>query len=241
MKQCPVCKTNYTDDSLRFCLADGTALNSATDEQLTVLKRAGNNPLRVDIPSATVPTAFTPNTDPNPESSSSTWVKIVVAAVILGVIAIGAVGLVGAVFYYGTGGKEKEILAKSPTPTPPATATPDIEKERLKDEIANIQKKLDEQKVANVNTRPFPNDDDDDEQGSPITATVNSPNDGFLALRSMPDADRGERILRISHGAEVEINNCEKTRLRISGQTGRWCQIEYNGRTGWVFDAWLNY
>lgn len=237
MKQCPACKTTYTDDSLRFCLADGSALDSATDEQPTVVKRAGNNPLRVDIP----PAATLPTEKANAKSvagdSTRTWIKIVVTAVILEFIAIGAVGLIGAVFYYGTGGKEKEIFAKSPTPAP---ATPDTEKERLRDEIANIQKKLDEQKIANINTRPSPNEDDD-EQGSPITATVNSPNDGFLALRSIPDAEHGERILRIPHGAEVEINNCEKTKLTISGQTGRWCQIEYNGRTGWVFDAWLNY
>lgn len=237
MKQCPACKTAYTDDSLSFCLADGTALDSAIDEERTVVKRAGNNPLRVDIPAV----APLPSGKLNAKSaadSSGTWIKIVVAVLILGFIAIGAFGLIGAVFYYGTGGKEKEILTKSPTPTATVSATPDIEKERLLEEIANI----DEQKLANTNTRPVSNDEDDaDEQGSTITATVNSPKDGFLALRSIPDADRGERILRIPHGAEVEINNCEKARLKISGQTGRWCQVEYNGRTGWVFDAWLNY
>ncbi len=240
MKQCPACKTVYTDDSLSFCLADGTALDSATDEQPTVVKRAGNNPLRVDIPVAAAPRTEKQNAKSAAGDSSDKWIKIVVAVVILGIVAIGSVGLIGAVFYYETGGKEKEILAKSPTPAPTAAATPDIEKERLRDEIANIQKKLDEQKIANNNTRPSPNEDDD-ELGSPITATVNSPKDGFLALRSIPDAEHGERILRIPHGAEVEINNCEKTRLTISGQAGRWCQIEYNSRTGWVFDAWLNY
>lgn len=36
MKQCPKCNRNYTDDSLNFCLDDGTVLNSvsATDENL---------------------------------------------------------------------------------------------------------------------------------------------------------------------------------------------------------------
>lgn len=238
MKQCPACKTTYTDDSLSFCLADGTALDAGTDEQPTVVKKAVNIPMRVDIPSTAEKTAVMPKADPADEGASGTWIKIGLAVVILGIVALGAVGLIGAVFYYGTGGKEKDPAPKSPTPTPTATATPDAEKEKLRDELANIQKKLDEQKAANIDTRPSPNDDDQD---APITATVDSPNDGFLALRSMPDAERGERILRIPHGAEVVINNCENRRVTISGRTGRWCQIEYAGRTGWVFDAWLNY
>ena len=239
MKQCPTCKTTYTDDSLSFCLEDGAPLDTAADEQPTVVRNLGNNPMRVDIPSTAPSRTAVPPAAPGSEGSSAAWIKIVLAIVILGVIAIGAVGLIGAVFYYGTGGKEKDRPAKSPTPTPTATPTPDAEKERLRDEIANIQKRLEEQKT-NVNTRPFPVDDDD-EPAPPIAARVNSPGDGFLALRSMPDSERGERVARIPHGAEIEIYECEKTRVTISGRTGRWCQAEYNGRPGWVFDAWLNY
>lgn len=238
MKQCPACKTNYTDDSLSFCLADGAALDSATDEQPTVVKKAGNKAMRVDIGSMAASTVMRPAAEPIPKGSAGTWIKIALSIFVLGVLAIGAVGLIGAVFYYGSGGKEKEITAKSPMPT--ATATPDTEKERLRDELANIQKKLDERQKTNVNTNPFPSDNDDD-HGSTITATVNSPNDGFLALRSVPDAERGDRIARIPHGTEVELNNCEKTQVTIAGRSGRWCQVEYNGRTGWVFDAWLEY
>ncbi|MGB7209829.1 MAG: SH3 domain-containing protein [Pyrinomonadaceae bacterium] len=239
MKQCPACKTSYTDDSLKFCLADGSVLDSAMDEQPTVIKPAGMNAMRVDIGSTAASTDAMPRIDPVPTSSSGTWVKIALGVVILGLFAIGAVGLIGAVFYYGTGDKEKDIVAKSPTPTPTATATPDAEKERLRDELANIQKKLDEQKKTSVNTNPDPIDDE--EIGSSVTATVNSPNDGFLALRSIPDAELGDRISRIPHGTEIEINNCEKTQVTLAGRTGRWCQVEYNGTTGWVFDAWLEY
>ncbi len=242
MKQCPACKTTYTDDSLRFCLADGTALDSATDEEQTVVKKLESSPLRVDIPSTVSSQAAKPPPRTALESPSSTWIKIALAVVVLGILAIGAVGLIGAIFYYGTGVGGKVPPAQSPTPTPAATAmsTPDAEKERLRDELANIQRKLDEQKKTNINTNPFPNDGDE-ELGSSVTATVNSPSDGFLALRSIPDAELGERILRIPHGAEVEINNCEKTQVTFGGRTGRWCQVEYAGRTGWVFDAWLDY
>ena len=115
-----------------------------------------------------------------------------------------------------------------------STPTPDLEKEKLKDEIANIQRQLDERKNNAA-------DDNLDQRGSSVTATVDSPNDGFLALRDRPDAERGERIAKIPHGAEVEIMNCEKNAVTIGGRNGRWCQVEYNGVNGWVFDAWLEY
>ena len=236
MKNCPVCGTTYTDDSLSFCLADGTALR-AGDEEPTAVRKSG---VRVGIPAANLPNAPIPSHEIPSKKSSRLWLKIVLAVVVLGILAIAAFGLLGAVYFYGTGGKEKEVASSSPTPTPAVTATPDKEKERLRDELAKIQKRLEEEKKANVNTDPFPNDDDD-QGGSPITATVNSPGDGFLALRNIPDADRGVRIAKIPHGSEVELNNCEKTQVTIAGRTGRWCQVEYSGRTGWVFDAWLDY
>ncbi len=235
MKNCPVCGTTYTDDSLSFCLADGTALRTG-DEEPTAVRKAG---VRVDTPSA-APTIVVPDRATPSKNSSGLWVKIVLAAALLGIFAIGAFGLLGAMYFYGTGGKEKEVVLNSPSPTPAVSHTPDKEKERLRDEIANIQKRLEEQKKTNVNTSPFP-DNDDDERVSSITATVNSPGDGFLALRNIPDADRGVRIAKIPHGSEVELNNCEKTQVSISGRTGRWCRVEYNGLTGWVFDAWLDY
>ncbi len=203
MKQCPTCRTSYTDDSLKFCLADGAVLDSATDEQPTVIKPAGINAVRVEIGSTAASTEAMPRIDPAPTSSSGTWLKIALGVVILGLFAIGAVGLIGAVFYYGTGDKEKDITAKSPTPTPTTTATPDAEKERLRDELTNIQKKLEEKIKTNVNSQPPPS-------GQPplTTATANSPEDGFLALRSQPNAETGTRITKIPHGARILIGTC---------------------------------
>lgn len=236
MKNCPACGTTYTDDSLSFCLADGTALK-AGDEEPTAVRKSG---VRVDIPSANSPSAPIPSQEIPSKKSSGSWIKIVLAVVVLGIFAIAAFGLLGAVYFYGTGGKKKEVALSSPTPTPAVTPTSDKENERLRDELANIQKRLEEKKKTSVNTDPFPKDDDD-QRGSSVTATVNSPGDGFLALRNIPDADRGVRIAKIPHGSAVELNNCEKTQITIAGRTGRWCQVEYSGRTGWVFDAWLDY
>jgi hypothetical protein len=234
MKQCPACKTTYTDDSLSFCLSDGNPLVDAADEEETRVRSGAKRPMRVDLSRGPEPAvvALPPSSK---SGSSTTWIKVLVAVVILGIAAIAAIGLAGVAYYYNTDGSTPTPTPVTPTPRPTATATPDIEKERLRDELANIQKRLDEQK-KNANTW-----DPNDERGSAVTATVDSPNDGFLALRSQPDADRGERIARIPHGAEVEILNCEKNAVTIGSRTGRWCQVDYKGQTGWVFDAWLEY
>lgn len=224
MKRCPSCKTDYTDDTLRFCLADGTSLVETIDEQPTVVRPA-KNPVEATNAAG---------------RSTSKWIVLAIVGVLLGIAAVVAIGLAGAAVYYGSGGdgsSNKDLPSSKYTPTPVVTATPSVdrEKERLRDEIANIQKQLDDQKKNANSTK------DDEKRDFRATATVNSPNDGFLALRSEPDADRGERLARIPHGAEVEIVNCEKSTTTIGVRTGRWCQVEYDGVNGWVFDAWLKY
>lgn len=232
MKQCPKCSTTYTDDSLSYCLSDGASLTSAKEDEQTVVRRIKNDGVRVEVPGPTPTMVSQP-------ASSTIWIKVLVAALILGILALAGLGLAGAAFYVGTSGKPAETpVVATPSPRPSQSATPDAENERLKDEIANIQKQLEQQK-KNANT--WNKSEDDDQRGSAITATVDSPNDGFLALRSEPDPDRGARIAKIPHGAEVEIQNCEKNAVTIAGRSGRWCQVDYNGLNGWVFDAWLEY
>jgi hypothetical protein len=232
MKQCPVCKTTYTDESLRYCLADGATLSFT--EEPTVLS-ARKDPLRVDIPERSVNQAV-PGVDH--KKGTNNWLKATIAFGVILIIFAGAVAVAIAVLYMNTGGRDTSLNKSTPTPT--QTVTPDNEKQRLQDELANLQKKIDEQKNSNrgsVNAHPFPT------QTEPgvVTARVNSPGDGFLALRNIPDADNGIRLAKIPHGAVVRLNNCDKTKVTISGRSGRWCQVEYAGTTGWVFDAWLDY
>ena len=231
MKQCPACKTKYTDITLSFCLEDGTPLVEAEDEQQTVVRQANVDPIRVNVSEHDDQTAVR-NRQPATGSGAGTAIKIVVAVVLLIIAAIAALGLAGAAYYYGTA---TSVSDKTPTPVP-VTPTPSVdrEKERLSEEIANIQKRLDEQKK---NASPS----DDDPGDNSVIATVNSPNDGFLALRTEPDADRGTRLAKIPHGHTVEIMNCEKQAVTIGGRSGRWCLVEYNGQTGWVFDGFLDY
>lgn len=244
MKQCPVCKTTYTDDTLRYCLADGNALSEGPLSQETLLSPHEHGAVRVPI-EREEPRTFQ---QPPPAvivagtRSSGKGFKVFLAVAIILILFAGAAAVAGLILYNNLNSDKPNInIAKSPTPS--ATATPwlsptvDPEKQKLQDELANLQKKLDQQKNANVVSpppAPTPN------RGYQ-TAQVNSPGDGFLALRSEPDAEYGNRIAKIPHGATVEINNCERSKVTIGGRTGRWCQVTYNGQTGYVFDAFLIY
>jgi hypothetical protein len=235
MKQCPSCRTTYTDDSLSYCLSDGTAL-VVHDDDPTVVR--GKDKVRIGIPFETerARAAVVP-ADSKPSPSSMKWLFLIGGGLLLAIAAVAVLGLAGAAFYFSSTPDHTQEVPR--TPTPRATVTPDLEKDRLREEIANIQKRLEEQKKAANNTgRPAPDDGPSDDDA--VIATVNSPNDGFLALRNYPDAERGERLAKIPNGAAVEILNCEKRPATISGRRGQWCQVEYAGQNGWVFDAWLD-
>jgi hypothetical protein len=232
MKQCPSCRTTYTDDTLSFCLADGSALTAVIDDEPTVVR--GN--LRIDIPPETdLRTA--PQVAPASGSSAGKWIKILAAIILLGFLVIAAAGILGFVFYCNTGGNNTNISSKPSTPTAVPTSTPDTEKQRLQDELANLQKKVAEQSKTPANTMPFPTSD----ESQTVTATAHSPGDGFLALRSEPNSETGERITKIPHGARLDIGACGDYITTSRNNRGRWCRARYNAYSGWVFDAFVRY
>jgi len=126
----------------------------------------------------------------------------------------------------------REVKA-SQTPTPAKNET-----DELRDQIANLEKLLNEQKKTNQPANvplKMP-----EQSKTTVSAQVDSPGDGFLALRSLPSSDIGNRITKIPHGATVSIGACGPVVRPVSRQ-GRWCQAAYNGYSGWVFDAYLLY
>jgi hypothetical protein len=233
MKQCPQCGTTYTDDSLHYCLADGKELLHIDNEQGTVAAPRDQK-LRVDIDRAEP--VYIPTTT-SPKSQSSSVAKIVVVIALLGFLVIVAVGGIGALVYFG---KRNNPANTNTNIAASTSSTPDPEKQRMQDELANLQRRLDEQqKNANRVNAASPSPP----PGSPgvVTARVNSANDGFLALRDKPDADRGERLVKIPHGSIVTIQNCNRNKVIIGGRSGRWCFITWGDYEGYVFDAWLVY
>ncbi len=65
-------------------------------------------------------------------------------------------------------------------------------------------------------------------------AVVNTPGDGFLALRSEPTIKSGKRLAKIPHGTTIRLGVCQP-----ASDGSAWCQTTYNGVTGWVLDRYL--
>lgn len=248
MKKCPQCKTVYTDDSLKFCLADGASLISVDDADEaaeTVRMNFGSEPMRVNVPADSVPTVFKaappiPQTAPNQSPKKAFGI---IAAVLIGFfLLLAAVGIGGFVFYKQSGNQNAPVVSASPTPTVKPTvsptASPNSETEKLKSDLANLQKQLDEQKkqknnqiADNSSTAP---------PQPPRIAKANSPRDGFLALRSEPDSETGYRIAQIPHGATLTVLNCPKP-SNVGKMPGRWCKVIYEGQSGWAFDGFMTF
>lgn len=238
MKQCPVCKTTYTDETLQFCLADGAALfNSSVTSEATQQFSGGTNPIRVNLTQEETPTivAQKPSTVSPPVKKSGGGLIIGVLIVILLFVVLGSAGVIGWLLLRD---KDNGVVVTNTQPSPTISnsltksPTPD-EAAILKEKIANLEKKVQEQKnkVPTISNPSTP-------QSTTVTARVNSPGDGFLALRTEPSAETGDRILQIPHGATVTVNSCLP---KAAGKKGRWCRVDYNGNAGWAFDGFLIY
>jgi hypothetical protein len=69
------------------------------------------------------------------------------------------------------------------------------------------------------------------------SAKVNSPTDGFLALRTNPNAI-ANKIMEIPNGSSIKVSDCLESVMKKSG---RWCQVTYNGNSGWVNNRFLTF
>ena len=245
MKQCPVCKTTYTDDSLQFCLADGTVLFLESDEVPTQIISANQPPIRVNLAQSTSP-AFVagptePQTQPPIAKKAGSGIIIAVLIFVLALVVLGSAGVIGWLLLRDRGTTESSSSKNlnSGTNTTKSlnlsvSPTPD-EKTTLNEKISNLEKQMQEQRNKKNNVPTISN-------STPltprVTARVNSPGDGFLALRSAPSSETGERIMQIPHGAIVTVFACQSS---SAGKKGRWCRVDYNGNFGWAFDGFLIY
>ncbi len=236
MKQCPNCKTTYTDESLRFCLADGANLISTPDMAETVRMSFANEPMRVNIPPDSAPTVFaapTAQTAPVKKGVSPIIVGI------LGILLLFVIGLFAAYILLRARTDKISSVLTSPTPTAsPAnskTDTPTDETAALKEKLASLEKQMQDRKPQKPNS---PAETYSPSKPAVNTARANSPRDGFLALRSEPNSETGERIAKIPHGANITVTGCPKP-SNVGKIAGRWCQVTYNGQSGWAFDRFM--
>ncbi len=244
MKECPTCKTTYTDETLRFCLADGTTLRDFGGEQATFIRPA-SDPLRVQIPQDDPQhqSHFQPYTQAAPSDGGGA-LKIMLAIGGLLVLLLVVAGAAGALYYFNfpankvaNNGSPSPGNTASPLPSP-ATPSPKDDTADLRNQIANLEKMINEQKNQNRSGNSSTAAPTPAKMGT--TARVNSPGDGFLALRSFPSSQVGTRITTIPHGATVSVAGCLNS-SGVGNKSGRWCRASYNGLSGWVFDAYLIY
>lgn len=235
MKQCPHCRTTYTDDTLRFCLSDGAVLVGDAADAETIVS---GGPLRIDIPGGQPAGVASrrpeqPVHQPAPEKKGvSATLLGIIAFLVMVIVALG--GYMAFVYFYD---KQTANITPTPTPAPVNSSAPDRETAELREKLANLQRQIDQQKNARTagNTRTVPSSTEI------TTVTADSPGDGFLALRSEPNSETGARLARIPHGASFTIGSCLDYKITARGNRGRWCAANYNGQTGWVFDAFVKY
>ena len=148
---------------------------------------------------------------------------------------------------------QKQPSSATPAPSTVPTASPDPETIKLQEKLAELEKKVNEQQkpgpapqtTPQVQAPQLPQTSAPPVQQPPVTrdtrggAWVNSPGDGFLALRSEPSSEFGYRIVQMPHGANVRVWGCQGYGERVSGRSGRWCRVSYGSYSGWAFDAWL--
>jgi hypothetical protein len=166
MKHCPSCKTNYADDTLQFCLQDGTQLTELSDtgaptvaftpEQETVVRnnQTARNLAQPSQPEYNQPQYFAPPGAPPPQKSNTALIVGLTAFVMLLLFGAGlGAWLILGNRNEGGGNGNRDFYpsptvttntntnSKSPTPSPSAstTITPTINQTPTPDDIDEAQ------------------------------------------------------------------------------------------------------
>src|SRR4029079_2759835 len=119
-------------------------------------------------------------------------------------------------FYLGSGKNVAVANTATPTPTFTPATPPDKDKQKLEEEVANLKRKLEETNGSNSDSDTTFDQSDLSDIGG--TARVNSPHDGFLALRNLPSPEIGQRIAKIPHGVTINILACTDQAETIAGR-----------------------
>jgi hypothetical protein len=251
MKECPQCNSVYSDDTLRFCLTDGTELvdrgEGAPTVEMSGLETAASEEtrqtedsarVRIDVPRdeevRTVSSAKIPVREEK-KGFSGGLVAALVGLLII-VIAVLAVS-VGYILFQ----QDRTVARQEPGSNVNSRGA---EVERLKHRIDELGNRLSSNLNDDAKSSPEPvktatPKEDEPEFDDEVIKRVNSPADGFLALRDTPFSRKGSRLAKIPHGDIVVLGKCQKNAITIGGRTGHWCRAKWEGYSGWVFDVWL--
>ena len=168
---------------------------------------------------------------PTRQSSKTAFLAAALVALLL-LIVIGAV----AAFLLVPRRENGNSISGAATPTP--------KDDRQNEKIANLERQIQDLKKSPKPSAATPSASNSPAPLNPsgkATARVKPASDGFLAMRSAPNAETGYQILKIPSGATVELEDCQQSYQTIAGRRGRWCMVSFAGETGWAFDGWLDY
>ena len=136
MKFCPKCSATYSDESLSYCLNDGTPLQTAAGghpDQRTAVMGTDTISDRPTVPNVQETQAASSGMSnpimPTPARRSRTWIWAI--AILGGAVLLCGTGIAGAIFFAGRGAKTANRSINSTpvrvasTPFAVATETPD--------------------------------------------------------------------------------------------------------------------
>ncbi len=228
MMLCPLCGRSYEAGTL-FCMTDGTPLVGDSTAGPPPSASSELDRLLADPPSAYTP-AHVPSgvpATPVPDPPARNGGLIAVVA-LLGVL---VVGMLGYMLWQQkqTSDAAADRAAQAETRADEAQRTADAATNAAADAAFQAREAAEQAQMQSARS--------DASYGTTVWA--NSPNDGFLALRSGPGTSRGSRLLKIPHGQPLTLGDCNSPITSPGGRYGSWCRASYNGTAGWVFDAFV--
>lgn len=212
MKRCLQCGQTYTDEDLFYCLSDGTPL-----------AEVGGFQSSTETPTLVIPRPPTTQFQTPPPlaaASSAKWAFPVVG------ILCGLVVVFGFFAFFKDPPFDKNAIAQKNT------------------ENRETNKPTETPRPPRVESTPVPPPPSpppsSEQQTNYPVVTVNSPRDGYLALKSEPcTAPCGALLIKIPHGTRLALGTCKDYYEVADRRRGRWCYASYGGHTGWIFDAFV--
>ena len=230
MKRCPNCNQIF-DNGYDFCLNDGTLLVSEVGS-----RGFGGFESSGEMPTQVIPRAQ--NTEYPPlvaTSYFSSWVFPVVG------ILCGLVVVLGFFAFFRETSSDKAVVSQQYTE--PREANKNTESRPTREvEPTPVPPPSMPPPPLSLPQRPPPPPPPPpsvNQLAYPLV-TVNSPRDGYLALKSEPCiAPCGTTLRNIPHGTRLSLGTCKNNLEVADRRRGRWCYTTYGGYTGWVFDAFV--
>ena len=117
MRQCPKCGKNYSDNTLNFCLDDGTPLSFRSDSEPTLV-----GPI---VPASFIPPPAIPSQPRQPSPSPYRWFLLAAVIVVAIMLGGGAVAFLYRMNSWSSPAREKPLAKEKPSMAPSPTEETD--------------------------------------------------------------------------------------------------------------------